>query len=89
MEKWCLSVERNKAVSQRKHFIWSVKITYEKALQNLLICYLLFAGSLENLIQKKRDATERKDSIVKSRKIYIYIYIYIYMSLFFGGGSGF
>ena len=88
MEKWCLSVERNKAVSQRKHFIWSVKITYEKALQNLLICCLLFAGSLESLIQKKRDATERKDSIVKSRKIYIYIYIYIYVFIL-GGGVAF
>ena len=35
---------------------------------------------MESLIQNKGDATERKDSIVKSRKIYIYI--------FFGGEGG-
>ena len=30
---------------------------------------------MESLIQKKGDATERKDSIVKSRSIYIYIFL--------------
>ena len=78
LEKCCVSVEKNKAVSQRNYFLWSGKITYKEALQNLLRCYLLFAGSLESLIQKKGDATERKDSIVKSRKIF-----------FFGGGVAF
>ena len=34
---------------------------------------------MESLIQKKGDATERRVSIVKSRKIYIY---------FFWGGEG-
>ena len=29
---------------------------------------------MESLLQKKGDATERKESIVKSRKIYIYFF---------------
>ena len=36
-------------------------------------CYLLFSGSLENLIQEKGDATERKDFIVKSRKMFFFL----------------
>ena len=49
-----------------------VEKSYEEAFQNLLRCYLLFSGSLESLIQEKGDATERKDFIVKNRKIYFF-----------------
>ena len=56
-------------VSKRRHFLWSGKITYEEAFQNLLKSYLPFAGSLENLMQRKVEATERRDSMVKCRKM--------------------
>ena len=53
------------SVSKRRNFLWSEKITYEEAFQNLLKCYLFLAGLLENSNAENGEATEKRGCTVK------------------------
>ena len=71
IRKILFQCRKKKAVSQTRHFLWSGKITYEESFQRLLKSCLLFAGSLESLMQKKGETTEEEGGgFWKSRGIF-------------------
>ena len=53
------------SVSKRGNFLWSRKITYEEAFQNLWKCYLCFPGLLENSNAENGEATEKRGCTMK------------------------
>ena len=63
-----VSIWGKKRVSKRRNFLWSKKITYEEAFQNLLKACLFFRGSLESFqVKSDWEATNvGKDQFLES-----------------------
>ena len=58
--KMLFQCRKKESCLPNKTFLWSGKITYEEAFKSLLKSYLLFAGSLEILMQQKGETTEEE-----------------------------